>query len=118
MPSGFEDRINRTKERESHISFELYRLLRNTISAGLTYSDSNCEFKDVLPEFPIGKGRADLIVFAVKAYSHIEPYLVIEVKVRAYERPGPSVASAVKKAASYATDLGATIKPFYAVYDG
>ena len=61
MNYGFKDRIKEAKEREAYISYELYRLLRNAISAGLVYKESRCEFKEILPEFPIGDKRADLV---------------------------------------------------------
>jgi len=117
MPS-FEDQIKKAKEKEACVSFELYRFLCNAISHGLTYQDSRCEFKEVIPEFPVGEERADLVVFAARLGGAIQPFLVIEVKARAYERPGPSIAKAMKRALSYATNLGAPISPFFAVYDG
>jgi len=117
MPN-FEDQIRRAKEKEAYTSFELYRLLRSAISHGLTYEDSRCEFKEVIPEFPIGEERADLIVFATRLGGPIQPFLVIEVKMRAYERPGPSLAKAVRRASSYATNLDMPLTAFFAVYDG
>jgi len=65
MP-GFEEEVRKAREREAYISYEFYRLLKNAISRGLLYRDSGCEFKAVVPEFPIGERRADLVVFAVK----------------------------------------------------
>jgi len=115
---GFEEEIREAREREAYISYEFYRLLKNAISRGLLYRDSGCEFKEVVPEFPIGERRADLVVFAVKYGRSAQPFLVIEVKVRAYNRPGPSMAKAVKRALNYASSLGATVTPFSAVYDG
>jgi hypothetical protein len=115
---NFEDQIEKAKEKEAYISFELYRLLRNAVSKGLIYEDSNCMFKEVIPEFPIGKERADLVVFVTKSSSRVQPFLVIEVKIRAYARPGPSVAKATKRVLQYATELGATVTPFFAVNDG
>ena len=115
---GFKDRIKEAKEREAYISYELYRLLRNAISTGLVYKESRCEFKEILPESPIGDKRANLVVFAAKYSQIIQPYLVIEIKVRTYTRPGPSIAKAVRKAQTYAKNLGVTITPFYSVYDG
>lgn len=56
--------------------------------------------------------------FAVKYGRSAQPFLVIEVKVRAYNKPGPSMAKAVKRALNYASSLGATVTPFFAVYDG
>jgi len=116
MP-GFEDQVKKVKEREAYISYELYRLLKNAVSKGLVYEDSKCEFK-VVPEFPLDEKRADLVVFAARYGESTQPFLVIEVKVRAYGRPGLSMAKAVKRALHYASSLGATITPFLAVYDG
>ena len=118
MRHNFETLIKQAKEKEACISFELYRLLRNAISRGLVYEDSKCEFRDVIPEFSIGEKRADLIVFVTKYGRSIQPFLVVEVKARVYYRPGLSMAKAVKRALSYATELRATPMPFFAVYDG
>ncbi|RLI99120.1 MAG: hypothetical protein DRP00_00130 [Candidatus Aenigmatarchaeota archaeon] len=118
MGSSFKEQIRKVKEREAYISYELYRLLRNAIIRRLVYEDSRCEFKEVLPEFPVGDKRADLVVFATRYGGATQPFLVIEVKVRAYARPGPSMAKAVKRARTYAVNLGATPTPFFAVYDG
>jgi len=118
MGFSFKEQIKKVKKREAYISYELYRLLRNVITRGLVYEDSRCEFKEVLPEFPVGDKRADLVVFATKYSRAPQPFLVIEVKVRAYARPGPSMAKAVKRARTYAVNLGATLTPFFAVYDG
>jgi hypothetical protein len=118
MSRDFEDRIDKTKEKEVYIAFELYRIIKDAISQRLVYDKSGCEFREVIPEFPVGERRADLTVFATKYGGRIEPFLVIEVKRRAYDRPGPSMARAVRRASSYAEGLGATITPFFAVYDG
>jgi hypothetical protein len=118
VSSRFRDQISKVKEKEAYISYELYRLLRNAISGGLVYEDSKCEFKEVIPEFPVDDKRADLVVFATRYSRYPQPFLVIEVKVRAYARPGPSMAKAVKRARTYAVNLGETITPFFAVYDG
>jgi len=66
----------------------------------------------------IGEERADLVVFARKYGRSLEPFLVIETKVRAYATPGPSMARAVKRAQHYATKLSATLPPFFAVHNG
>jgi len=116
--STFEEQINQAKERESYISFELYCLLRSAILGGLIYEDSKCEFKEVIPEYPIGDKRADLVVFATRYSKHIEPFLVIEVKRRVYARPGLSIAMAIKRALSYARAMRVAITPFFAVYNG
>lgn len=117
MDSHLEDRIGNARAKEAHISFELYRLLTNAISAGLIYQGSECQFKEVIPEFPIGEKRADLVIFASK-YGKLKPFLVIEIKARVYQRPSRSMASAVKRALEYATGLDRTLTPFFAVYNG
>ena len=117
MDSSLEDRIESAREKEAYISFELYRLLRNAISTRLIYEDTKCQFKEVIPEFPVGEKRADLVVFATK-YGKLKPFLVIEVKKRVYERPGPSMAAAVRRALGYATGLDTTPTPLFAVYNG
>jgi len=94
-------------------------ILRDAVSRGLVYEDSRCEFKEVIPEFKIGEERADLVVFATKYGGRtVQPFLVIEVKMRAYKIPGPSMAKAVKRALYYAKGLDAPVTPFFAVYDG
>jgi hypothetical protein len=66
----------------------------------------------------VNRERADLVVFASKYGRVVEPFLVIEVKVRALDRPGPSTANAVGRAQSYANKLNPALTLFYAVYDG
>lgn len=116
MDSSLEDRVKRARETEAYISFEFYRLLSNAISTRLIYEKSGCEFRGVIPEFSISEKRADLVVFAAK-YGEFKPFLVIEVKVRAYSRPGPSTANGVRKALAYATGLSTTPTPFFAIYN-
>jgi len=115
---SFEGQIKDAKEREAYLSFEFYRLLTDAISKGLVYEDTKCKFKEVIPEFPVDAKRADLVVFATKYGGKVQPFLVVEVKMRAYERPGPSIRTALKRALSYAKELDATFTPFFAVYDG
>jgi len=118
VSSSFEDQIKKAKEKEAYLSFEFYHILKNTVSSGLMYEGSRTEFKEVIPELQIGEERADLVVFASKYGRSLEPFLVIETKVRAYDRPGPSMANGVKKALHYATRLNATLAPFFAVHNG
>jgi len=117
MSVSFETRVEEARKKEAFISFELYRLLRNTILVGLTYQESKCTFKEVIPEFPVDGERADLAVFASRYDRAVEPFSVIEVKVRALDRPGPSMASAVKRALAYARKLSRT-GIFFVAYDG
>lgn len=114
----FEEQMKEAKEREAYISFELYRLLKDTISRGLVYQETKCEFKEVIPEFPIGGKRSDLIVFTSKYGRPTQPFLVVEVKKRVFSRQGPSMASAVRRVRSYVIELGARVTPFFIVYDG
>ncbi|MDH5781461.1 MAG: hypothetical protein OEZ07_02700, partial [Dehalococcoidia bacterium] len=107
------EEIEKAKASEAYICHEFYRLVKNALSRGVDYPDSKCKFTEVLPEFGVGKGRADLIVFASKYGRAPEPYLVIETKVRALSRPGPSVAAAIRKAKSYAEKLN-MISGFFA----
>lgn len=111
------EEIEKARAREAYICYELYRLVKSALLRGVDYSDSKCKFTEVLPEFPVEKGRADLIVFASKYGGAPQPYLVIETKVRAFSRPGPSVAAAIRKARSYAERLN-MISDFFATYDG
>jgi hypothetical protein len=101
------------KPSEAQIAYELYRLLINVISRGLTYN-TYYKFKNAIPEYKAGEGKADLVV-TVEAKPEDKPFLVIEVKRRALHRPGPSLASAVRKAREYANRLSAR---FFCVYDG
>ena len=70
----------------------------------------------MIPEFPIGEERADIVITANRSGGVVEPYAVIEVKKRVFTRPGLATAGAIKKARSYAQKLKSYI--FYAVYDG
>jgi len=118
MSASFESRVEKARKREAFISYELYRLFKNAISLGLTYQETKCEFKDVISEFPVDGKRADLVVFASRYGRRVEPFLVIEVKVRALDRPGPSMANAVRRVLSYTKRLSPALTLFFAVYDG
>ena len=111
------EEIEKARAREAYICYELYRLIKSTLLRGVDYPDSKCKFTEALPEFRVEKGRADLVVFASKYGRAPQPYLVIETKVRALSRPGPSVAAATRKARSYAEKLN-MISGFFATYDG
>jgi len=117
MVASFESRAEEARKKEASISYELYRLLKSAIVSGVSYPDTRCEFKDIIPEFLIDGERADLVVVASKYGNPVKPFLVIEVKVRAFNRPGPSTANAARRASSYARNLSA-VPIFYAVYDG
>jgi hypothetical protein len=110
--------IEEAKKKEAYISSEFYRLFKNAILLGLTYEETKCMFNEVIPEFPAAKGKADLVVFHSDYGGTAEPFLLIEIKVRAYERPGPSVAAAVRRAKSYAESLNMLPGHFFATYDG
>jgi len=111
------EEIEKARASEAYICYELYRLVKSALLRGVDYPDSKCKFTEVLPEFRVEKGRADLTVFASKYGGTPQPYLVIETKVRALSRPGPSVAAAIRKAKSYAEKLN-MISGFFATYDG
>lgn len=111
------EEIEKARAREAYICYEFYRLVKSALLRGVDYPDSKCKFTEVLPEFRVEKGRADLVVFASKYGGAPQPYLVIETKVRALSRPGPSVAAATRKARSYAEKLN-MISGFFATYDG
>jgi len=111
------EEIEKARASEAYICYEFYRLVKSALLRGVDYPDSKCKFTEVLPEFRVEKGRADLIVFASKYGGAPQPYLVIETKVRALSRPGPSVAAAIRKAKSYAEKLN-MISGFFATYDG
>ncbi len=116
--SSFENIVDKAKKKEAYIAYELYRLLKNALLYGVKYEETKCEFKDVIPEFPIGEERADLVIAASKyGNSRVEPFAVIEVKVRAFTSVGRSIANAVRKARSYAQELSGSY-PFYAIYNG
>ncbi len=105
------------KERESHVHFELYRLLKNSISQRPTYNNTKCTFVDVIPEYPMGKDRADLVVFVSRYTGTKEPFLVVEVKKRVYTRVGQSAATALSRVLYYAEQISSSFL-FAAVYDG
>ena len=112
------NQIEEGRRKEAYIRAELYRFIKNAISRGLAYRETKCEFIDIIPEFPIGKERADLVVLAVKYGGRPQPYLVLETKVRAYFRPGPSAVRATRTARSYAEKLDMLPSYFFATYDG
>jgi hypothetical protein len=119
MSASFESRIEYSKRKEAYISCELYRLFKNAISAGLTYQETRCEFKDAVPEFSVNSDRADLVIFASRYGSgRVEPFLVIEVRVRALYRPGRSIANAVSRARYYAKKLSTNPAFPFVAYDG
>jgi hypothetical protein len=113
-----EKTIEKAKNRESFAHFELYRLLRNCILQQPFYEGTKCKFIDVIPELPIGKDRADIVVF-VSRYDHTrpEPFLVVELKQRVYSRVGQSTVAALNRALEYSSHLSTTY-PFVAAYDG
>ncbi len=117
MVSDFQERIKKAMGREIYVSSELYCRMKNAISRGVEYEQTKCKFTEVVPEFPIGQDRADLVVFANRYGSGPFPRLVVEVKKRTFERPGPSMASAVRKAQNYATGLHAESAPLFSVYN-
>lgn len=114
----FETIIDRAKKKEASVAYDLYRLLKNAILSGVSYPETQCEFKDVVPEFPIEDKRADLAILVSKYRKALEPYLLIEVKTRVFNKPGPSIASAIKKTRLYCQKMTPNGYPFYAIYDG
>jgi len=112
------EEIEKARASEAYICYEFYRLVKSALLRGVDYPDNECKFTEVLPEFPAGKERADLVVFASRYGKAPRPYLVIETKVRALSRPGPSVAAAIRKARSYAEKLNMIPAFFFATYDG
>lgn len=115
---NLEKTVERAKNRESFAHFELYRLLKNCIVQRPFYEGTKCKFIDVVPEFPIGENRADIVVF-VSRYDQTrpEPFLVVELKQRVYSRVGQSTVAALNRALEYSTHLSTTY-PFVAAYDG
>ena len=115
---SFENIIDKAKKKEASVAYEFYRLLKNAILSGVSYPETQCEFKDVVPEFPIGDKRADLTILVSKYRKSLEPYLLIEVKARVFNKPGPSIASAIRRTRLYCQKINPTGYPFYAIYDG
>lgn len=116
----WKEEIEKARAGEPFIQFELFRLLRNAISHGLEYPGSHCRFVEVLPEFPVSKGRegkADIVVFAEKS-GRIKPYLVIETKRRVSRKIGPSASSALRRAKFHAEKLGILPGGFFGTYNG
>lgn len=111
------NQVAEAKKKEAYIVAELYRLVKNAISHALVYQETKCEFSEVIPEFPVAERRADLVVFASRYGRTPEPFLVVETKVRAYSRPGPSAAAATRSARAYAQKLNMLPSHFFATYD-
>jgi hypothetical protein len=118
MTMSLKEAIERAKSRESFVHFELYRSLRNCIEQGPFFAGTKCKFIDVVPEFPVAKDRADIVVF-VSRYERTlsEVFLVIELKQRVYTRIGQSTVAALNRALEYSSHLSTTY-PFVATYDG
>jgi len=113
---SLEEAIETSKHHESHAHFEFYRLLKNTILQKPTYQ--NTRFVDIVPEFPIAIGRADIVVLVSRLDpTKLEPFLIAEMKRRVHYRVGQSMTAAVKRALQYATNISASY-PFAAVHDG
>jgi hypothetical protein len=75
----------------------------------------NFSIAEVVPEFKISEeDRADLLVTALE-HNNTRPFLLIECKVRAVSRLGPSYANAFLQAARYAKAL---LLQHFAVFDG
>jgi hypothetical protein len=118
MIMSLEKAIERAKSREAFVHFELYRLLKNCIVQQPFYQGTKCKFIDVVPEFPVGKDRADIVVFVSRNESTLpELFLVIELKQRVYSRIGQSTVAALNRALDYSSHLSVAY-PFVATYDG
>jgi len=113
---SLEEMIERSRHHESYTHFEFYRLLKSTILQKPAYQ--NTKFVDIVPEFPIASGRADIVVFVSRLDpSKLEPFLIVEMKQRVHHRVGQSITAAVTRALQYATDIS-VVYPFAAVHDG
>lgn len=92
---------------------EFSRVAKNVAQSVASPSD-HWALEHVLPEVPIGQGKADLVL-AGKNYGRTAILLVVEFKQRPLTTFGPSYASAARQAWHYAEKVGSR---FYAVYDG
>lgn len=105
---------------ERQVQADLYCILRNAIEHSYQTEPMRREGREgrvlgdidnVEVEVPIDASeRADVVVFKKE-----EPFLVIEVKKRAFTQPGRSLAAASKQVYKYARKLQS---PFSAVCDG
>jgi len=105
--------VDRARKREAYIASELYRALKNSLRY-IGKHRSGWVLKDVIPEYPVGDKKADLVVVGALG-RHLSPLLVVEIKQRVFTRIGPSYVSAAKQAMSYARQLDSK---YFAVYDG
>jgi len=104
--------LRKLKEEESYLKAELYRILKDAIGSG--FSVEPYKFIAVLPEVPVDDEKADLVVFTDMGVP--KPFLIIETKRRTFDKPGVSLANAVKKTREvYVKKLEGR---FYAVWDG
>ncbi|MHA1428685.1 MAG: type I restriction enzyme HsdR N-terminal domain-containing protein [Candidatus Helarchaeota archaeon] len=101
------------KWKEDIAHFELYRILKNKILEKFEYQ--GIEFCDIIPEYSIENGRADLVIFVKNnGVEPRNPFIVIEVKRGKMNRNPASNNKIVEQAKKYAQALNA---PYYIITD-
>jgi len=98
--------------REAVVHFELYRVLKNSISSNAKFD--RVRFTDVEPEKPVGGKSADLVVKADLKGSSTD-FLVIEVKRRTRDGLLLFGSPSIDQIKEYAKGLSAV---YYAITDG
>lgn len=105
--------IQDAKKKEAYIAMEFFRIAKNALNQSKS-PEARTSLEEVLPEFSIGSGYADLLLL-VKSYGKVAPWMIVECKQRTLTKPGVSYANAMMQAWKYAEILPVR---FLAVYDG